>query len=148
MAKKWVGVLEGADEVINRHISYGGYNFRHGKVGKVLSASPKGFSARSLLKELIDTVEGNLRTRKESAEIKLGVSKSNWREESPKEEHQKRKSERDLEHMIANIAGRNDQYWKWWNQMPIASGFLEHRSDRTRAIDLPAEVRLTPATTD
>lgn len=136
MTKKWVGVLDGADDVINRHISHDGYNFRHGKVGKALSASPKGFSARLLLKELIDTVEGNLRTKRESAGIQFGASKSNWREESPKEQHLTRKSERDLEHKIANIAGLSDRNWTWWNQMPIASGLVEHRSDRTRAIDL------------
>ena len=136
MATKWFGVLEGADEVINRHISQGGDNFRYGKTGKALSSCPKEFSSRALLNELITTLEDNLRTKRKSAGIKFGRSEHNWREESPREEHEDRKPERDLEHKIANIAGRNDQNWKWWNQMPIASGLVEHRSDRTRAIDL------------
>lgn len=62
MAAKWIGVLSGVDEVINRHISHDGYTFRHGKVGKALTARPRGFSASALVSDLIKTIEGNIRT--------------------------------------------------------------------------------------
>ncbi len=136
MATKWDGVLFGVDDVVDEHIN----GFRHDTTAQALKVQPQGFSAISLVNKLIDTVENNLRTKRESAKessrTKLGTSKENWREKSPSTVHQQRKAERDLEHWIANDAGLEDGKWTWWNQMPIASGLVGHRSDRTRAIDL------------
>src|SRR3970040_2461240 len=56
---------------------------------------------------------------------------------------EKRKQERDLEHKLAN-AGKDDPDWIWWNQMPIASGLVGHRADRTRAIDLVCKRKVAP----
>lgn len=140
MATKWDGVLCGVDAVIDEHISNEDCSFRHDKTAQSLKVQPQGFSAISLLDELIHTLEDTLRTKRESAlessGTKLGASKENWREESPSRVHQTRKPERELEHWIANDAAPEDGKWTWWNQMPIASGLVGYRSDRTRAIDL------------
>lgn len=140
MATEWNGVLSGVDEVINQHLSIGKYGFRHDKTAQSLKVQPPGFSATTLLDALIDRLENNLRAKRESAQessgTKLGASKENWREKSPREFHQDRKPERALEHWIANEAGPEDDTWTWWNQMPIASGLVGYRSDRTRAVDL------------
>lgn len=136
MATNWNGVLRGTEVVIDRHIPHEKYSFRHGRFGKALTNRPSGFSARTLLNDLMAVIELNVRTARESEGVQLGKSENNWREVSPTKQHETRKEERDLEHKIANIVGLDDSEWVWWNQMPIASGLVGHRADRTRAIDL------------
>lgn len=135
------GILHGTDQLIDEQLG----NYKHGSVGKTLSMAPETFSPRKLLEEMIAEIEKNLErawklSRKQPPEVVLGKSTENWREERPTQEHDKRKPERELEHRLAD-AGKADPDWIWWNQMPIASGLVGHRADRTRAIDLVCKRR-------
>ena len=144
-------ILAGTDEVIARHIKVGNHDFRHGIVGRKLTSAPDGFNAKLLIMELIDQIESNLKDARfaPSLGLKLGKSLENWREESPAESPENlkktRKPERELEHRLVIKAGKkNDGQWIWWNQMPVASGLVGHRADRTRAVDLACKSREDP----
>jgi DNA polymerase-3 subunit epsilon len=143
-------ILAGTDDVIARHIKVGNHDFRHGIVGRKLTTAPEGFNAKLLIMELIGQIESNLKGARvaPSLGLKLGKSLENWREESPAESlenlNKKRKPERELEHRLAIKAGKNDGQWTWWNQMPVASGLVGYRADRTRAIDLACKRRDDP----
>lgn len=131
------GILKGTDDIINSHFGDSGYSFDHGTLGKKLAARPEGFSAHNLISDLVSKIEQNLKSaRNPESGIKLGNSSENWREKSPTTEHAERKGERACEHKLANIIGKDDQKWIWWNQMPLASGLVGHRSDRTSSVDL------------
>jgi hypothetical protein len=145
MATNWNGVLRGTEEVIDRHIPHEKYSFWHGRFGKALTNRPSGFSARTLLDDLMAEIERNVRTVRESEGAQLGKSEKNWRELSPTKQHETRRAERDLEHKISNTVGLGDSEWIWWNQMPIASGLVGHRADRTRAIDLASRCKKDPS---
>ena len=143
-------ILAGTDDVIARHIKAGNHDFRHGIVGRKLTAAPEGFNAKLLILELIGQIESNLKDARvaPSLGLKLGKSLENWREESPAESpenlNKQRKPERELEHRLVIKAGKNDGQWLWWNQMPVASGLVGHRADRTRAVDLACKSRKDP----
>lgn len=143
-------ILAGTDDVIARHIKAGNHDFRHGIVGRKLTTAPKGFNAKLLIMELIGQIESNLKDARvaPSLGLKLGKSLENWREESPAESpenlNKKQKPERELEHRLVIKAGKNDGQWIWWNQMPVASGLVGYRADRTRAIDLACKSREDP----
>lgn len=135
------GILEKTDSIIDGHIKYSDRGFRHGIVGKKLTACPPGFFARDLINGLIEKIQTNLErahepTHERDSGTKPGKGKRNWREKSPDTKHDKRKPERECEHTLANIIGKGDPKWTWWNQMPIASGLVKSHSDKTRAVDL------------
>jgi len=133
--KELSGILKGTDDIIKAHLG----NHNHGSVGKYLHKAPEVFSPKDLLNELITEIEKNLKTaRNPDSGVILGESKENWRELPPTQKHDKRKPERELEHNLV-CTGESDANWKWWNQMPIASGLVEHTADKTRAIDLACQ---------
>ncbi len=135
------GILAGTDQKIEDQLGL----YKHGSVGKKLHAAPQKFSPKKLLEGMIIVIESNLITsRSASSGIVLGTSKENWREYRPKQKHDSRKQERDFEHQLAD-AGVGDEIWNWWNQMPIASGLVEYRADRTRAIDLACKRKTEPS---
>lgn len=136
--KKLNGILIGTDDIIKTHLG----NHNHGSVGKSLHDAPVNFSPKDLLNDLVEKIECNLKKARDSGAT-LGKSKQNWRELPPTQKHDERKPERDFEHRLV-CAGENDGIWKWWNQMPIASGLVEHRADRTRAIDLVCNKKANP----
>jgi hypothetical protein len=125
------GILDGTDTIINDHLTGGKGSFRHKSVGTTLTR-PDKFSGRLLLEDLVTRIEGNLTT----GFGPRGHSRENWRDNSPSYQHEDRSYERDLEHRLANFVGRTDCDWRWWNQMPIASGLVGKASDKTRAVDL------------
>jgi len=134
-------ILCGTDELIGKQLG----NHKHGTVGKRLNKAPLNFNPRKLLEAMIAEIENNLErawklSRRQPPEVVLGKSAQNWRQMRPTKEHDKRKPEREFEHRLAD-AGKNDEDWIWWNQMPIASGLVGHRADRTRAIDLVCKQR-------
>jgi hypothetical protein len=133
--KELNGILTGTNKIIDDRLS----NFQHGIVGMNLKSSPPSFSAKELLEKLIIEIETNLRNA-----IDVGTSSENWREKRPTQIHDTRKPERNFEHQLAN-AGVSDKKWTWWNQMPIASGLVFHRADRTRAIDLVCKGKTDPS---
>lgn len=135
------GILLGTDRIIDKQLG----NHKHGSVGLALTEAPHNFSSKKLLEEMIIQIEKNLNeARHPSSGIVLGKSIENWREKPPAQKHDKRKPERDLEHKLVG-AGEEDPDWRWWNQMPIASGLVGHRKDRTRAIDLVCQRKKNPA---
>lgn len=136
--KELNGILIGTDDIIKTHLG----NHNHGSVGKSLHDAPVNFSPKDLLDDLVDKFECNLKKARDSG-VTLGESKQNWREVPPTQKHDSRKPERDFEHRLV-CAGENDANWKWWNQMPIASGLVGHRADRTRAIDLVCQGKVNP----
>ncbi len=127
-----LSILDGTDEIINSHLCSGKNSFRHKSFGTKLTQAPNEFSAVSLLEKLIEKIQSNLKTGSDHR----GHSQENWRDKSPKYSHETRNDERDLEHRLANEIGESDRKWRWWNQMPIASGLVSKASDKTRAIDL------------
>lgn len=134
------GILAGTDQKIEEQLGL----YKHGPVGKQLHSAPQKFSPKTLLEDMIMEIEKNLMTaRSPSSGIVLGKSKENWRDYRPEYKHDSRKQERDFEHQLAD-AGVSDKDWVWWNQMPIASGLVEHRADRTRAIDLVCQRKTEP----
>lgn len=139
--KELAGILKGTDQIIEAQLGL----YKHGFVGMKLHSAPQKFSPQRLLKDMIVEIENNLKkARCPSSGVVLGTSKENWREYRPKQKHDSRKQERDFEHQLAD-AGGSDKNWIWWNQMPIASGLVEHRADRTRAIDLVCKLKEEPS---
>ena len=136
--KKLNGILIGTDDIIKTHLG----NHNRGSVGKSLHDAPVNFSPKDLLDALVDKIECNLKEARDSG-VTPGKSKQNWRELPPTQNHDERKLERDFEHHLV-CAGENDVNWKWWNQMPIASGLVKHTADRTRAIDLVCQDKANP----
>lgn len=131
------GILLDTDRIIDEQLG----SHKHGSVGIALTEAPHNFSSKKLLEKMIIQIEKNLKeARHPSSGIVLGKSIENWREKPPTPEHDKRKPERDLEHKLVG-AGEDDPDWRWWNQMPIASGLVSYRADRTRAIDLVCQRR-------
>ena len=134
------GILRDTDQLIAKKFG----NHRHGTVGKALFKEPRNVFCKRLLEDLIIQIEKNLKeARSSSSGIVTGKSAENWRESPPTQEHDERTSERDLEHRLVG-AGKDDPEWEWWNQMPIASGLVAHRADRTRAIDLVCKRKTNP----
>lgn len=136
--KELNGILCGTNKIIHDNLG----NHNHGIFGKSLHKAPDDYSSKKLLQELVEKIEDNLRKARLSG-VPSGKSKLNWRETSPTQVHDKRKLEREFEHHLV-CAGAKNEVWTWWNQMPIASGLVKHRADRTRAIDLVCKNSANP----
>jgi len=138
--KELSGILYGTEDIISAYLG----NHNHGSIGKFLHNAPENFSPKDMLTDLVAKIECNLKkARHPESGVKWGESTENWRESSPTQPHDDRKQEREFEHLLVS-AGENDVQWSWWNQMPIASGLVEHRADRTRAIDLVCKNKANP----
>jgi hypothetical protein len=138
--KELSGILYGTEDIIRADLG----NHNHGSIGKFLHNAPENFSPKDMLTDLIAKIECNLKkARHPGSDVQLGKSTENWRESPPTQKHNTRKPERDFEHHLVE-AGKNDANWIWWNQMPIASGLVEHTADKTRAIDLACQNKANP----
>lgn len=137
MSEKSKSILDGVDSLINSHFFVGErfakYRYEHKRSCNALSAArPESFNGTELISGIYARIEANLSNRPRRA-----PSSENWKIRSEKtaqriQPNSKNESaEVTLERAIA-------QRWpeKWTYQMPVASGLIDHKSDKRRAIDL------------
>lgn len=130
-------ILTGVDALINSYFFAGErftkYRYEHKRSCNALSvAQPESFNGTALISVIYGQIEKNLSNRPARA-----PSSENWKIRSERTANNIRPSSENksaevtLERAIA-------QRWpeKWTYQMPIASGLIDHKSDKRRSIDL------------
>jgi hypothetical protein len=126
------GLFSGTDMAIRNALGLEeGRQLRHKTNQALVGKSVKTEALINLVRELYQIVETNLRDRAPSVE--------NWRWRLQTYIGEKNISpEVILERAVAILAeqGQLDAVGRWCNQIPVASGLVDHKSDKRAAVDL------------
>ncbi|MCH8197712.1 MAG: hypothetical protein IH904_06480 [Proteobacteria bacterium] len=130
-------IFKGTDKRIHTFLGLGdGKTTDQKSTCRRLTSGPKGMpSFDTLLSNLYDLIEGNRRERMPSP---TQPSQENWRINDKREtsiSEKNRSPEILLERAIARL-GKRGQLKDWFNQVPVASGLIDHKADKRAAIDL------------
>lgn len=124
------GILDGTDSLILKALRLDeGLHLDRKTACKKISASPeRGGAIEALVANLYDRIEANWSGRT--------PSQQNWRLRRQADIAARNKSpEVVLERALA-VLGAKGVLDDWYNQIPVASGLIDHRADKRAAIDL------------
>ena len=130
-------IFKGTDEEIYSFLGLGdGETTDQISTCRRLTSAPKGIpSFDTLLSNLYGLIEGNRRQRMPSL---TQPSQENWRTNDKRQTSLSKKNRSPevlLERAIA-LLGEHGELEDWFNQVPVASGLIDHEADKRAAIDL------------